>query len=227
MTEGAIAAVGNIGFPTALSTDLTTGAGVIDHSLRVDNGDLGALISTGGGNITGEDSAGDAEPINAVTGNIRVIQAASIGTATVATATTGSAVGDGLDIDTAGNVGVVRTTGTGATDVMDINDAFDDVLTATGLDEDGFTSKAIGGSYQLVDCATLFSGNLVADGGIGTIRAQGMGLVGLEPVIHVNADNKGNDGIINLIDITGGGANGHFGLLSSGGPHILSSSVAT
>ena len=225
ISVGAVAAVNNIGFPTGIGLNDTTGAVIADQSLRVDYGDLGALISTGGGDIVAGDNAGFANPITAKTGNIRVIQAGSIGSSTTAFV-------DQLapDIDAAGNVGVIRTTiGEPAGGILALNPAFEDNITATGIElEEGLAiSKAIGGSYQLVDCGGLFAANLVADAGIGTIRAQDVGSAITDaPVLHVNADNTGNDGIIGLIDVTGHPAPSptnpdHFGLLGTGGPRII------
>ena len=77
------------------------------------------------------------------------------------------------------------------------------------------TTTAIGGSYQVADSASYFASDLMADAAIGTIRTVNMGVDTLAPILTVNADNKGTDGVIDLIDTTGS-----FGTLSAGGPQI-------
>jgi hypothetical protein len=208
---GAIVAANNIDLISPISENETTGIESAAPSLRVDYGDIGALVST---NILVGDSDGGAFsnaalPITATTGSIRVIQANQIGN----TGADGTSLAP--DINAAGNVGVIRTTGTGA--MMALNPAFDDDATAVGISNGLSSSAPIGGDYQLIDCAGNFAGNLVADGSIGTLRTGTIGLDGLAPVLHVNAANSKTPGHIDLIDVTGA----FFGTLATGGPAII------
>ncbi len=82
----------------------------------------------------------------------------------------------------------------------------------------------VGGDIQVVDAAGLFTGRLVANGGLGVLRADainGAGADGEEPdrfptAIRVNADDsRDGDGVIDLIDVAG-----NLGNIDSGGPQI-------
>jgi hypothetical protein len=215
---GAVAAVDGLDFPGGDSFNSTTGAESAEPSVRVDNGDLGAIVSTGTATTTagvtsttalGPISAGNgAAPFSAQTGNIRVIQAGTIGANSVM-----GFLSLAPDIYAAGNVGVIRTTDTEGESNGGIM-AFNTDITAVG------EGTPIGGSYQLIDCAGLFAGSLVADGNIGTIRAEDIGAANLPlgnaPVYEVDANSKSDAGTIDLIDVTGT----HFGTLDTGGPQI-------
>lgn len=161
--------------------------------IRIRNGDLGLLWSVG-------DVRGDRGTVQVENGNLRVLQGDDIGQVNDA----GSiAEGINLRVDR-GNVGLVRNTGA----LMNLNP---DVLSATGAP---VASLAIGGSYQVVDAAGLFVGNLTAKVGIGTIRAGSMDeLTQPVPVFAVNVDRSGNDGFIDLLDVAG-----DMGTLARGGP---------
>jgi hypothetical protein len=189
--------IGAIAAPIGIA--LSNGDGA--PSVRVDYGDLGAIITTGtDGNVLSYGS----EPITATTGGIRVIQAGSIGELTAGAGTAPNTIGLGPDIFAAGNVGTLRSTDAAGT--LLVNDDVDDPN----------TGKAIGGSYQLVDCAGDFDGSLVANGNIGTIDASTVGSIQYAPTWQVDANSKSGDGTIDLIDVTGGS----FGTLSAGGPKI-------
>jgi hypothetical protein len=214
---GAVAATNNIGFDSG-STISATGVSTILPSVRVDYGDLGSIISTTGGDIISADAGETADSVRAERGNIRVIQAGSIGVVATGAGTT-AFVSQGIDVYALGNVGTLRTTladtstasntGGGATlsgGVLLVNDN----ITAPGV------GTPIGGSYQLVDCAGDLGAGLEADGDIGTVRANDIGFDGYSGVFQVDANGKSGAGRIDLIDVPGN----HFGTLSSGGPKI-------
>lgn len=75
---------------------------------------------------------------------------------------------------------------------------------------------AVGGNYQVIEAADTFLGCVVANGGLGVLRAGNMSSrVTSYSAIVVNADLKGGDGIIDMIDVAG-----DFGRMNPGGPHI-------
>ena len=76
------------------------------------------------------------------------------------------------------------------------------------------TGRAIGGNYQVVDGASSVGVALIADGGLGVLRAGDM-QTSPASVITLNYDNVGADGILDLIDVVG-----NFGALGPGGPNI-------
>lgn len=75
-------------------------------------------------------------------------------------------------------------------------------------------SAYIGGNLQLADAMTDFYIYLEAGGGVGVIRAGTMATE-TPSVLNLNVDGVGDDGIIDLIDVTG-----DFGTLEAGGPQI-------
>jgi hypothetical protein len=99
----------------------------------------------------------------------------------------------------AGSVGLVRARNPGG--VLGFN-----------FGPDGRPS--IGGDYQLIDAASSLYVQLVADRGIGVIRAGDMATLPPSQII-ANFDDNGRDGIIDLIDVTG-----NLGVLGPGGPSI-------
>ena len=115
---------------------------------------------------------------------------------------------------------MLRTTD--AASIMDVNLDLTNPSTGTPLMPDGSpdASLAIGQDYQLVDSAGQQACYLLADRAIGTIRSGGtIGEIGdeiLAPYFIVNADHRGSDGTIDLIDDAG-----DFGTAGAGGPHIL------
>jgi hypothetical protein len=200
-TSGVLGPVGTFTGTTTTTTTTTN----LPPSVQVDNGDLGAVISTGGGYILAGDNSSfgfvpsEISPIDAKNGNIRAIQAGDIGTVIT---------GDellGPDIRASGNVGVIRST-----------DSAGEMVFNSDIETVG-SGTPIGGSYQLIDCAGLFQASPVADGNIGTINAKTVGNdLNVAPVIQVDANGKSHDGVIDLINVTGG----NFGLLGVGGPQI-------
>jgi hypothetical protein len=94
-----------------------------------------------------------------------------------------------------------------------------DVGLLQGTDAAGEVDAIVfsGGDVQTIDSAGRVFTELIANGGLGVLRGAQFGFdlstnVGL---IAVNADNVGQDGIIDLIDITG-----NFGNELGGGPPI-------
>jgi hypothetical protein len=79
----------------------------------------------------------------------------------------------------------------------------------------GTLPLAIGGDYQVVDAAGTMAVDLVANRGIGVIRAGNMATTNGVSNFTVNADLTGDDGIIDLIDVAG-----DLGTIGTGGPSI-------
>jgi hypothetical protein len=197
------------------------------HAIDVDTGDLGAIAAgahsylggdtpariDAGGQIVAGGTAGrllqySDVPIAAVTGNIRSIEADNFG---YGPEIVGLPFNEnprfGINLYAhSGSVGLLRTWDTGGTAF--INDAFIDPVSDIGNPK-----KAIGGDYQLIDIAGTLSGTLIANRAIGVIRAA---TIAPGKSYIVNADNKGNDGVIDLID-----ASGDIGDNSGGGPAIV------
>ncbi len=76
-------------------------------------------------------------------------------------------------------------------------------------------ANGIGGNIQLIEAPQgFFWGNIHADAALGTLSADNMGT---KPpsTIEVNADQRNNDGVVDLIDIAN-----NIGLLNIGGPAI-------
>src|SRR5262249_6957899 len=69
---------------------------------------------------------------------------------------------------------------------------------------------AIGGDYQLIDAANQFTGFVLADRSIGVVRTGTMSTT-IAPYFIANADRRGSDGVIDLIDDLG----------DFDGPHIF------
>jgi hypothetical protein len=156
------------------------------YGFFVQNGDMGALQA--GGEIF---SLTD-QSINVRKGNLRSIEGGSVGllTGNLFSASPNLYV-------TRGNVGLVRSTA----GVVYLNE---NVL-----------PLAIGGDYQVVSAATTLGATLIANRGIGVIRAGDMVTTNFTSIFTVNADLTGDDGIIDLIDVAG-----DLGTLNVGGPAI-------
>jgi hypothetical protein len=151
----------------------------------VQNGDMGSLQA--GGTIL---SVTD-ESINVRRGDLRSIEGGAVGVLQ------GNALGSGPNLYVQrGNVGLVRSTA----GVLDLNN--------------GVLALPIGGDYQIVQSATTMLVTLLANRAIGSIKAGNMATT-TPSVITVNADQEGDDGIIDLIDVAG-----NFGVLGAGGPAI-------
>ena len=190
-------------------------------SFQVKSGDLGALYASGAG--IGTSSGGDGgvfafsnSPVTVNNGNLRTITAATIGTARLDGTT--AVFGFGVDLAVPkGSVGLIRSTGTGFGSAVMLLNGYDTSLTPV-LPDGSFNPKiAIGGSYQVVDCGTTNIANLLANGGIGQILSDSVSgiTLGSAPRWAVNVDRKGNDGIIDLIDVRSS-----LGSLEVGGPMI-------
>jgi hypothetical protein len=164
-------------------------------------GDLGALRADGTVSRRASDTAGftlTPPAISVSKGNLRTIDSGSIG---------------GVDLVVPrGSVGLLRTSG-------------DNSINPSGTInvDDPDPDAAIGFDYQRIDVGGTFEGNIIANRALGTLRAGSVagrsggvgGFVAAGPRIAVNVDEIGQDGTIDLIDVTG-----DFGALVGGGPGI-------
>lgn len=75
---------------------------------------------------------------------------------------------------------------------------------------------SIGQNYQLIHAAGVFAGGVVANGGLGVLRAGAMNTEPYSAYINLDADQTGFDGVCDLIDVAG-----DFGTLNGGGPALL------
>jgi hypothetical protein len=151
------------------------------------SGDIGAIVA--GGAILSTSG----NTVSVEDGNLRVMEGATIGTA----------AGSTPEVNVPnGSVGLLESTG------GDLYYNLADLVTAT---------PAIGGDYQLVSSAGDFIGYLIANGNIGTVRAQsivGNATLG-NSAFSVDANHASDAGTIDLIDDSG-----DFGDGSLGGPSI-------
>ncbi|HSZ58295.1 MAG TPA: hypothetical protein VK797_21700 [Tepidisphaeraceae bacterium] len=193
--------------------------------IHVVNGDLGAAFA--GGLVFSIST----RMFYVDVGNLRAVEGASLGNGTGPAGTNpGGGIasasfsyGEGPDgFVPTGTVGMLRATSTanatgqGATGVLlwNINQPISgDLPTLTPAQAANF---AIGGDYQMVDAANQFLGNLVAQGNIGTIRANSMASFP-SSYFQVNAlDDPNRQGRIDLIDVAIS-----MGLNGPGGPAIV------
>ncbi|MBC8109336.1 MAG: hypothetical protein H7Z14_22320 [Anaerolineae bacterium] len=211
VTLGGIVASSNIGTTDFLNPDDFFAGSFA--SFTVANGDLGALVTTGtgggggggGGSVGGTIFSG-AMPYTVTRGNLRAIESDSIGILR----NNEPVFAPDLRVPK-GTVGLLRARGTdNATQVLAVNLSFVTPFAGTFN-----TANSIGFDYQLVDAGAIFAGNLLADRGIGTVRADLISTVNFAPRIAANADNIGNDGFVDLID-----ARTSLGTLEAGGPAI-------
>ncbi|MGH7178550.1 MAG: hypothetical protein ACREJC_14330, partial [Tepidisphaeraceae bacterium] len=209
---GALVSFNNIGFTDGfrLGSGATRGA-----SVQVNRGDLGAIISLAAATSDSAMFMLGANPVTVLEGNLRTLEAPSIGLRILLTAPVETEQDDprlGIDLRVPkGSVGLIRGTGPdNDTQIVSVNAGF-----ATAQFGPFSDSDAIGGDYQVIDAAAVFAGNLFADGGIGTIRADLIGTEHFAGFYAVNVDNEGNDGVIDLIDVRT-----RLGRLNSGGPAI-------
>jgi uncharacterized protein (DUF2141 family) len=210
--------------------------------IHVQTGDVGGIVA---GDTIGSSSIADAldedsfaasqlapedaltgATIDATNGNVRDIEAQSIGRKRGGSLTAGFGFDLGVDFDAFnGSVGLIRSTGTRATDMLVINDdigLFGPPRTSDH-DPDGTARQvAIKGDYQVVSSATTLYANLLANKGIGTVRADDMATT-VPSFFVVNADQTGRDsnaagrdGIFDLLDV-----NTQLGTLNAGGPAII------
>lgn len=80
-------------------------------------------------------------------------------------------------------------------------------------EDDPVIESAVGFDYQRVETEGELIGNLVARRAIGSIIA---GSIPAAPIFYANADNRGQDGRIDLIQVSG-----DFGSLLTGGPGLF------
>lgn len=221
-----IEGVGDLG----LAAIAAPGAGGVIYDAQygtvidVAKGDLGAVFA-GGNVISTSSSIIELDPFGSIlsttppqmifveTGNLRAIQAGSVGlltaqgaadpvTGEVTAATFGAIPTINVPF---GSVGLIS--GTDPLGVTSIQTQFDLATLTTPV-------TAIGGDFQIISGAGLVYLNIAADGGIGTLRAGRMSTL-TPSFIEVNNDNIGFDGIIDLVDCAG-----NFGVLG-GGPAFV------
>jgi hypothetical protein len=203
--SGLVAAGAILDNPGGAAT--ATGTGLLTNDIagfHVLNGDLGAAVGLTSV-ISEYGLTSDGIYSFAVdNGNLRSVEGAEIGNLT----------GNTISLDPSvsvprGNVGLLRATGA----ILAWN-----VFVASGeeLTPAESAATAIGGDYQWVDAsAGTFIGDLVADGNIGTIRANDMQTI-TASYLQVNASfNPAVHGTIDLID-----SQGNIGTLAGGGPGI-------
>lgn len=194
-----------------LLTDVTA-----DDTITVLDGDLGAIIA--GDKITQIGVIDSAmRRFYVAAGNLRAMNAASIGYLDDDTI---SILGTPYLHVRKGAVGLVRTTGTGANDLLTLNwNQVRTDLNATDADPDtGFVDRtqAVGVDYQWIDSNTQILGNFIAKRAIGVIRAADLshvvaGAARTPSFYVVNSDSTGSDGIIGMIDTPGDFGNGTSG----------------
>lgn len=165
--------------------------------IRLRNGDLGGIW------VGGDFRARRSGAVAVLTGGIRVIDAGNIGLIDI------NEGFESLNLQVPlGNVGQVRSRGS----LLWLNDR---ALRDNGTPE---PTAAIGGTYQLIDVAGgRFVGHLTANKGLGTLRAQRIGddLVLAPSFFAFNVDRSGDDGFVDLIDVSG-----DMGTLAAGGPAL-------
>lgn len=174
-----------------------------DPGIEVFVGDLGAIRSYG------TFLSDNPNTLVVERGNMRTIEGNNVGL-------TGAASAPTADVPQ-GHVGLIRA-GTPALpfDQSPVADFEDETLPGQGLNL-GYNvgnGRPIGGDYQMIDGREAdVSVTLIADRGIGVVRAGAMSVIGAPSVFTVNADDRGEDGIIDLIDVFG-----DFGNEVDGGP---------
>ena len=176
--------------------------------IRVHQGDLGGVAS----DLFVIDRGDTDLPYSVDRGNLRSIDAPSIGRVTP-----GNTFTDGINILVPrGSVGLIR--GTDGAGIVYLNPAFQTIGGVDSAVLNPFTPNpavAVGEDYELIDAAGSMTGVVSADRAIGTIRAGTFDTTAA-PYFIANADHKGSDGTIDLIDTPG-----QFGVSGVGGPHIL------
>lgn len=186
----AVTGVGNVSFGGAEVGNITRfrepGNGV-----AIRTGDLGGWV--GVGNVSGATlgyGSVASSPIALSRGNLRALYGNNVGIETPNT------LFESLDLSVPrGSVGFIRA----ANDVS-INSSAQD------LDGNAIPSAAIGGDYQRVQAGGALDSALVANGSIGTLIAdtiQANTLVNFQPVFSANTDQRGTDGNIDMIYVTG------------------------
>jgi hypothetical protein len=181
----------------------TFDAGAVDPGIEIFRGDLGAVKS-----YAGRILSDNTDTFVVEVGNLRTIDGMHIGQVT------DNVLSNAPWVDVPeGNVGLVR-----AASPPPQGGAIDTDAADTGLSLlfNFGNTRPIGGDYQLIDGpgATVLV-ELHANKGIGVIRAEQFGVTNAAPVLNVNADDRGEDGIIDLIDVSE-----DFGTITAGGPEI-------
>ncbi|MDB5332694.1 MAG: hypothetical protein JWP03_3845 [Phycisphaerales bacterium] len=184
---GAVAAANNI-FDNVSLSNPQTGFSVL-------HGDFGAL--TAGGKIM---SFNTNNTLVVPDGNLRDIDASSLGTGTLANNILSFGADPEIQVPN-GSVGLVSATGTGPADLLFFNDP-------------PITPPAIGGDYQVVSGAAQFAADLIANQNIGTIRMGQMTLP-VPSQFRAGFNNLYGHAFIDLVDCAG-----DLGTLGAGGPAI-------
>jgi hypothetical protein len=195
---GAVVATGTIVDNAPFFTDTN----IFDFStIYAARGDIGAILAT---RVLGVESS-SANTVRAAGGGIRSIDVGQAGEFR------NGVFQRGISYAANGNVGIVRS----QTGVLVINDVLTPPTTNRGtLANFNPDLYRIRGNVQVISAAGTLVGTMIADGAIGTIRAGDMAVT-VAPFINVNADNVGNDGVIDLIDVIG-----NIGTGVGGGPVI-------
>ncbi|MCY2951879.1 MAG: hypothetical protein NTU53_07860 [Planctomycetota bacterium] len=203
ITLGAVAATGNI-FDAEYSMS----------GFTVQNGDLGALVAEGtvlaySKMLPVSLTARMQMSVEVLNGNLRTIQGAQVGVLRDGR----WGVGTNVHVPN-GNVGLLRSTA----GILVVNDDYIPLDYVPSLDPTVVPVAPlpiVGGDYQMVDAATMLYGNLISNRKIGVVRAGNMA-TNPASTLMVNADQTGDDGVIDLIDVAG-----NLGTIESGGPRIL------
>lgn len=199
LTVGAVVAEGTI-----LDNAATASTLVLDASrIYAASGDIGAVRAT---NMFSNGSSTTSNTVRAG-GNIRSIDSGAIGLSN----NNAISLNSGISYSAGGSVGLIRS----RTGVLLINQNVTPPSSNTGTVAN-FNPEItrVRGNIQMIDAATTFVGNVFADGGLGNLVAGDMAVAAVS-YINVNADNSGNDGVIDMIDVTG-----QMGTLTAGGPII-------
>ena len=196
----------------------------LDGAISAGRGDIGGIaVGVSLASLTlGPTNNGDTRfplvapsSIVVAAGNLDTVIAGSIGLRPAGGTTLQS--GPYLSVP-AGDVGLLRATGGAAEGVLDVHSRFDpnymDLATPQFVTDDA-AGWAIGGSIQTIDAASTFEGELAVNRGIGTLRATDLA-TDTPSYFDLNADNAGQDGIFDLIDVSGS-----FGDATGGGPAFV------
>ena len=171
--------------------------------LRVFNGDFGAVAAGG------QFEAGLLEVDH---GNLRSVNGAEIGRSTEGT----PAAGPTLYVPR-GAVGLLRTTDPAGRLAVNAGSTSNGIVVPLMLPDGTTVDPAAGDDYQMVDGAGSVLGSFVTNAGIGEVR--GGSIIGGAPTIETafvaDADQRGSDGMIDLID-----SGGSLGTANTGGPII-------
>lgn len=197
----------NLGALEARGSIITDQVG--NDSISVIDGDLGAIVA--GESVAQEGLVDfDTRRFFVESGNLRAVTAESIGFQN----SNGNSADIALHVRK-GTVGLLRSTGTAADDILFLNSLDADPNTGTVA-----RNTAVGVDYQVVDSATVMIGNLIAKRGIGVVRAarfdsRANGFIYDVPFFVADSDGRAADGYIGLIDTPG-----DFGSSQNGGPAI-------